>query len=232
MTRPVLSQSVTEFAEWVRLGSGTAPSVGDYVFVRAGRGKTPAAFETLGAGPGRRLAWATSAKELAALGKSEPLALLKLLGKDQRALDQARDDGERWKLIVFATVDAELGDWTGLLRAMQRSYPADAVDRVSRHLDALNKKTLKELLGDNFERFNGAKKSAAHPDHMSLERYQLAEDTAPNARLFLWHALGLNDNYAGKGYTQDDDGRRGLSEYLVPNRPLSELGAVLVDLGV
>jgi hypothetical protein len=58
------------------------------------------------------------------------------------------------------------------------------------------------------------------------------EDTPENARLFLWHSLGVNDQFQGTGYTQTQPDN-GVDEYLMPSRDLTEFpDAVVIELDV
>ena len=69
--------------------------------------------------------------------------------------------------------------------------------------------------------------------HMSVQSYLACEDTPENARLFLWHSLGVNEEFTGTGYTKEPDGSQGVEEYLLPNCTLAELPDYrLIELAV
>jgi hypothetical protein len=57
---------------------------------------------------------------------------------------------------------------------------------------------------------------------MSLERYLTADDTAEHARVFLWHSLGMNEDFNGTGRKRD-----GTHEYLAENIELGPDARVL-----
>ena len=97
-----------------------------------------------------------------------------------------------------------------------------------------NFKALEDKIGKTAEQLNEIKSAGSgHPEFMSAYRYMCSEDTAENARLFLYFTVGLNNLFAGDGYTRDKDGKKGIKEYLMANRRIAEMqGAKLVDIDV
>ena len=68
---------------------------------------------------------------------------------------------------------------------------------------------------------------------MDVERYRACADTAQNARLFLRHSLGLNENYVGNGFTKPSADHPPIDEYLTTNVELATIpGVVEIDLHV
>ena len=75
------------------------------------------------------------------------------------------------------------------------------------------------------------KDDAEHPDHMSVSRYRACADTVMNARLFLWHSLGLNQRFIGDGWAKNPLTGVQIAEYLTANAPLAEVvGQRIFDL--
>jgi hypothetical protein len=74
---------------------------------------------------------------------------------------------------------------------------------------------------------------AEHPAHVSAARYLAGPDTALNARLLLWHALGLNQYFVGDGWATDPLTRERVEEYLTGDIPLATVAEHrLIDLHV
>ncbi|KNY24290.1 hypothetical protein [Methylobacterium sp. ARG-1] len=74
---------------------------------------------------------------------------------------------------------------------------------------------------------------AEHLAHLSAARYLAGPDTALNARLFLWHALGLNQYFVGDGWSTDPLTMERVEEYLTGNVPLATVAEHrLIDLHV
>ncbi len=72
-----------------------------------------------------------------------------------------------------------------------------------------------------------------HPQHMSVARYIACEDTALNARLFLWHSLGLNGHIVGDGWATNPETGQRMEEHLTGNVPLASVpGHRSIDLDV
>jgi hypothetical protein len=68
---------------------------------------------------------------------------------------------------------------------------------------------------------------------MTLERLLKSDGSALSVRRFLYHITRLTDLYSGDGYTWTHDGRRGVREYIMANRPICELkGNQVLELKV
>ena len=68
---------------------------------------------------------------------------------------------------------------------------------------------------------------------MSVARYIACEDTALNARLFLWDSLGLNGYAVGDGWATNPETGQRMEEHLTGNVPLASVpGHRSIDLDV
>lgn len=151
--------------------------------------------------------------------------LLKI-GKDEKWQRDGRKRDIRLFLLVFAesaVSDVQHATWPLVRAYVERGHPSVA-ERLHPHWPALAQQRFEDILGPTWREFDGKeiKMDPAHPLHMSLERYGAADDTLRNARLFLWHAMGLNHEFRGDGFTYNT-GVRGFREYLTANRPMHTL---------
>lgn len=192
------------------------------------RGTRPEEFAKLTFLPGRRLAWLTGPTGLQMwIGKTGNEIVLGI-GKTKAWLEKKLDEGNQWKLVVFPQKACRLADWDGLFSMIREQYP-EVADKMLHWNEDLRDSSVADKIDRRFVA-SEVKDREDHPLHMSVERYLTCEDTAENARLFLWHSLGVNDQFTGNGYTKGPDG---VDEYLLPNRYLAELpGAVVLELSV
>jgi hypothetical protein len=176
----------------------------------------------------RRLAWVLGAEDLLKLlsirrGPGGDAAAILALGKDLPWLQGLLDAGQwqwRLQLVVSKHVAPELGDWAGVRRMIQRVFPDAIVQKLAPHWNVLEAACtpaqVRALLGSDLYELACKQKDFDMPHHMSEQRYLSADDTVANARVFLWHSMGMNEHFQGDGRTTG-----GLSEYLAPNCMLS-----------
>lgn len=198
---------------------------------RVARGRTDADFNMLSFIPGRRLAMVTGPRGMWTLIGQPAAAIVLGIGKKEDWLREKLAEGNRWKLVVMPQASYPLADWDGLFAAIRLHYP-EVAGKLLRWAPQLREPSLSAKIAP--ELVSGrVKDDVSHPQHMTAERYVEAEDTPLNARLFLWHSLGMNDLFKGDGLTVGPDGSPGVDEYLAQNRPISQIpGAVLIDLDV
>ena len=199
---------------------------------RVVRGRSPEEFSKLSFLPGRELAWLTGPDGLRRLIGRTAVEMLKLIGKfDQSWLNAELSKGMRFKLIIMPQAECRLADWDGVFEMVERHYP-DIASKLDRWRESLRDPSLVREIGAELVS-DAAKSNNDHPDHMSAERYLVCDDTAQNARLFLWHSLGMNEQYVGDGYTAALSSKFRLDEYLTANVPLQAIpGVVTIDLPI
>lgn len=194
MTDDLISPS--RYIELLRAGITPPRMTG--VCGRIVRGKADEDFTRLSFLPGRRLAWVIGVEGLRAMISMSDTEKILTIGKSLPWLEE--------KLAA------------GLLSSIRQFYP-EIAERVGRWWPILRAQGVSAGVGIEL-RVSKIKDDPLHALHMSLEKYQNADDTLENARLFLLHSLGVNDLYDGTGTTGYANIRSG--EYLVPNRSLVE----------
>ena len=214
MTDDLISPS--RYIELLRAGITPPRMTG--VCGRIVRGKADEDFTRLSFLPGRRLAWVIGVEGLRAMISMSDTEKILTIGKSLPWLEEKLAAGYRFRLVVLPSTAGQPADWTGLLASIRQFYP-EIAERVGRWWPILRAQGVSAGVGIEL-RVSKIKDDPLHALHMSLEKYQNADDTLENARLFLLHSLGVNDLYDGTGTTGYANIRSG--EYLVPNRSLVE----------
>ena len=142
--------------------------------------------------------------------------------------------GYRFALAVFPETGCKLGTWDHMLDAVVSMYP-EIGQKLGAHRPALRGMTpaslrqMEQRLGYTLlsvDQAPGAKKT--DPRYMTIDRYRAAADTAENARAFLYFTVHLKEQYQGDGFTRTAQGQRGVEEYIMPARPMADLGEHVV----
>lgn len=135
--------------------------------------------------------------------------------------------GYRFAFVAFDEKNCKLGSWDNMLDEVQALYP-EIAGKLSRHRATLRTMTPADIPGMEkrlgyrlIDVDNAGKKD---PRFMTIDRYRSAPDTADSARAFLYHTVHLKELYFGDGYTRNEQGQRGVPEYIMGARPMSDLG--------
>ncbi len=154
-----------------------------------------------------------------------------VLGWDAPYTKKKVGAGLKFDLVVFPENTCKLGTWDNLLDLVEETYPEIAT-KIAPHRAALVAMTPKSLV--EIERRQGYaflevdELGSDDPRFMTLTCYMDAPDTADAARAFLYHVVYCKEFFGGEGHTLDGQGNTGVPEYIMPNRPLEELGAHVV----
>ncbi len=117
-----------------------------------------------------------------------------------------------------------IANWKNTLAAISAAYPEIA------HLVKLHAKELKRTSFGSFEEQAGFsfaavdKLGASDQRFMNLSRLLDSPGSACDLRRFLYHVTRLSELYNGDGRTRTEEGKPGVREYIMANRPLTELG--------
>jgi hypothetical protein len=139
--------------------------------------------------------------------------------------------GLKFDLVVFPENTCKLGTWDNLLELAEATYPEIGA-KLMRHRATLSTMTPESLV--EIERRQGY--SFMEVDElgtqdrrfMTLARYLDATDTVDAARAFLYHMVHCKELFTGRGHTVDRNGKAGVPEYIMPDRPLEGLGAHVI----
>ncbi len=218
----------TVYAELFRKRSQPAkPIAGVCGRVMRGR-RGSSSFDRLSFQNGRRLAWVTGpAGLLRFLNMSDTEIVIGGIGKSRTWLDEKLREGMGWKLAIVPQTGGELANWDGVFSMIRGHYPERIATKLLRWKSELADGALATKIEARLVT-GEIKDNPSHPLHMSEETYLACEDTAVNARLFLWHSLGVSEQFTGTGYTTG-----GADEYLVPNQTFADMSSyTLIELHV
>ena len=200
-------------------GRHTVPAALAGVCGRVVRGRSEADFAMLAFANGRRLAWVTGPGGLhSMLGRSGAQIVLGI-GKDRAWLREKLAEGMRWRLVVLPQATCTRADWAGVFAMIDAHYP-EIASKLSRWRAVVRDPAL-ALSIDPALVAGAVKDDVDHPEHVGVTRYATCADTAINARLFLWHALGLNQHFVGDGWAADPLTGKRVEEYLTANVQLA-----------
>jgi nicotinamidase-related amidase len=198
------------------------------------RGTKPEDFSTLSDDPDRQVVMLVGSDGLQKLLGKTGHDMLVEIGYESDYIRRKVGEGNRFKLVVFPDGSpARLATWDNVAAIVEEIYP-DVAPILRLHMSELSNMTfdkIEALAGFDFSEVD--KNGKADPRYMTHERFRNSAGTLVNTRAFLYFTLHLRELYTGDGYTKTHDGRRGLMEYIVPNRPLSEFdGIEVVDIQV
>ena len=202
-------------------GHRAVPEAISGVCGRVVRGRADADFSMLAFASGRRLAWVTGPDGLRAMIGRSGSEIVLGIGKDRSWLREKLAEGMRWQLFVLPQAECTRADWAGIFTMLKTTYP-EVARKLLPWREALRDPMLTLSIPPSLVS-SAVKDDEDHPEHMSVARYETCADTAENARLFLWHTLGLNQHFKGDGWATDPLTGERVKEYLTANVPLSEI---------
>ncbi len=185
--------------------------------------------------PDRRVVMVMGPGALATLIGKSGYEMLNLIGYTDDYIRRKLAEGNLFKLVVFSRPSGSLkiANWKNTIGGIIDAYP-EIADIIAANASDVASTSLEE-----FERqagFNLADVDTLgieDPRFMTVERL-LASDRTPLAtRRFLYHVTRLSELYTGDGWTKTAQGGRGLREYIIRNRPMSQLENVqIIELNV
>lgn len=199
------------------------------------RGTKPSDFITLTDDPNRKLVMLMGPDGLEQIMSQTGYEALVTIGYEPNYIvRKVVDEGNQFKLVVFAEGgEAKLATWENVVEIVGSVYPL-ALSPLYRSLNFFKNTSFEEI--ERTAEFNFAevdKTGIADNRFMTYERFIAGNQNAIAAREFLYFTIHLRELFAGDGYTYDAQRNRGLMEYIVPNKPLVELGNYdLIDMSV
>jgi len=213
----------------------SVPSAPNHLCARLIHGRSASDFERLSDDPQRKLVMVTCADGLRAISGLTGYQMLVEIGyTGEYILHKIGSEGRRVKLVIFAADSStQPATWDNMAETVACAYPAIG-DKLFGVLEALKHTPFAEIERQaGFDISEVQKNGLADQRFMTYQRLQDARGTVAEVRAFLHHTIYLCSLYAGNGYTLTEDGRRGVREYMVPNRQIAELeGARVLDLEV
>ncbi len=190
------------------------------------RGTKPEDFATLTDDPTRKLVMLMGPDGLERIMDKTGYEALVTIGYEPNYIvRKVVDEGNQFKLVVFAEGgEAKLATWDNVATVVASVYPRIA-GNLYRNLDALKKMSFAQIEKQSGFCFADVDKAGAQDNRfMTYERFLASGGDLVAARAFLYFSVHLRELFSGDGYTYDAQGNRGLMEYIVPNKPLNELG--------
>lgn len=149
--------------------------------------------------------------------------MLILIGYPTKIIEYLTNQNYTFKLLVFPQNDAKVATWENVLGLTAEVYPKIAED-LFRHQEAMKTLAFEEFeLAAGYKFVDVQKIGQQDPRYMTYERYVNSSRNFFETRAFLYFTVQLNALFAGDGYTYDEEGNRGIKEYISINRKLTEL---------
>lgn len=198
------------------------------------RGKTDKDFETLSDDPNRLIIMLMGGDGLEELlGKTGYEALI-TIGYMRDYIEYKLTQGVHFKLVIFKEGEiAKLATWDNTLYLISQIYPKIR-KKIYKQLPLLKNTPFSEIerkAGFKFDEID--KFGPKDKRFMTYKRFKKSKGTLEDVRVFLHHTIHLRELFAGDGFTYNEEGKRGLREYIAPNRKLKELGDYsLIDIAI
>jgi len=195
------------------------------------RGKTVQDFEKLSDDPNRLIVFLTDSNGLSKMFGKTGYEMLITVGHHPDHIAKQLAAGKSYKFVVFPESEAQPATWDGLFKATQDVYPDLAGDLLNHSTKLRTSKYAEWELAANIK-FADVD-DPAHPEYVSYQSYKTGSRDALALRRLMYHTLHIRELFRGDGFTYDEQGRRGVREYLMPNKAIADIkGSVIQDLDV
>jgi hypothetical protein len=209
---------------------GASPRVSG-LMGRVLKGKGDNDFETLSDDRDRKIVFLMGSDGLEGLVGLSNDQILAKIGYTAEYVARLEHDGYRFKLVVFKSGAGQLATWDHVVKLVASAYP-DIAAKIRAALPRLKRMSFSEIEQDAPTRFAAVDRvGREHADYIDEQRLQTSDGALWQVRAFLYYRIRLTELYAGDGITRTADGKKGLKEYIAPNKPIRDLGgALLIDL--
>ena len=195
------------------------------------RGTEEGHFERLSDDPNRLIVFLTDADGLGLLVGKSTYEQLITIGYDKDYIQRLHGKGTYYKLVVFPESESYASDWDGILKLCADVYP-DTAQHCQAHSEILRKWPFPHYEIASGIDFKAAENNPQHPEYMSYERFQKSAKSHIDLRGLLYHCFHARELFRGDGYTYNNQGVRGVREYLLPNRRIADIkGSLVIELG-
>jgi len=184
---------------------------------------------------GRRVVMVMGPAALRSLAGKSPYEMVVQVGHTQEYIALKLSQGYKYHLVIFNRPDGELrlATWRNTLAIVASEYPqaAGMLTAASRELKATSFAQFEKQAGFSLAEVD--QNGSSDERYMTLDRLLKSDGSTLSVRRFLYHVTRLTELYSGDGYTWTHDGRRGVREYVLANRAISELkGSRVLELEI
>jgi nicotinamidase/pyrazinamidase len=196
------------------------------------RGKKSEDFQTLTDDPTRKIVMLVDETGLEKLVGKTGYEMLIEVGYEPDYLEHKVKEGNQFKLVVFPEGgSAKLATWDNMLDMVKEAYPDIEVEKYRKDLKEVSFEIIEQTFGWTFLSVEKLGKSDSR--FMTYERFQQSSKSLVDFRAFLYFTVHLRELYSGDGWTYTADSKRGVKEYIILNKPLSELGEYrMIDIKI
>jgi len=207
------------------------PMVGNAIAGRIIRGKIPADFEKLSDDPDRKIVFLTDAAGLAKMLGKTGYEMLITVGHHPDHIQKQVNAGKSYKIVVFPASSASDASWDGLLKVTAEVYP-DLETDLRKYAAVFKGSAYSTFEISAGYKFHDAD-DPSDPRFMTYDAYIASTRLPWQLRAFMYHALHIKELFKGDGYTYDENGKRGVREFLMANKRVVDIpGAVVGDIKV
>ena len=207
------------------------PMIGNNIAGRIIRGKVDADFEKLSDDPNRKIVFLTDALGLAKMLGKSGYEMLITVGHHPDHIKKQVADGKSYKIVVFPATSSSDATWDGLIKVTGEVYP-DLVSDLRNHAPVFRSSAYTLFESTAGYKFHDVD-DPTNPKFMSYDAYMASSRSPWELRAFMYHVLHIKELFRGDGYTYDEKGKRGVREYLIANKNISDIpGAVVGDIQV
>jgi hypothetical protein len=177
-------------------------------------------------------------EKLLQIGAKNQYAMLHAIGFESKYIEEKVNLGIIFDLLVLESdssseAPSEISypaTWNGLYKMVQHLFP-DVYQHIYKYEAIMSQRKFeyyKEIFPNFFEVRAFGK---SHPDYLNYTRFKdrytsespTITATELNARQFFYYEMGTRDLFAGDGYTYNENGERGLLEYMYQNKKRSQI---------
>ena len=205
------------------------------------RGVTSQHFEKLSDDPTRLVVMLTDSEGLEAMPGKSGYDMLVTVGHHPDHIKSKLATNHTYKFVVFPEGEALAATWENAFKIAAQVYP-DIRPNLYQNYDALSSgdktissgktkafRDIEELAGYKF--MDADRKTDSR--FMSYENYVASSMGVVATRALFYHTLHLRELFAGDGYTYDENGKQGVKESFMLNKPIKDIaGALIFDLDV
>jgi hypothetical protein len=165
--------------------------------------------------------------------------MLLTIGFEEKYIKEKLDRNFRFELLIMpARANIAHATWDGAFQILKDAFP-DVYEAAKHTLNEISATEYLDLLNkyqvdySPFEvRSNGIQDLRYITHERFCERF-INSGVKPNPadlRLFMYYNMGIRELYKGDGFTYNEKGEKGVTEYLMRNRKRNEVEHVVIRL--